>query len=238
MLIEIQPETPSTNAELIRRLRSGVYVPEGHWLITDRQTQGRGRQGRAWSDGAGNFMGSTVVRLGHGDPNPASLALITGLAVHEAVGSRLPPGHRPMLKWPNDLLVGAAKLAGILLERERDTVVVGIGVNLAVRPVIEGREAIAIAELDAVPDRDAFTADLARQFALELERWRSFGLGPIVARWIAAAHPVGTPLCVRTPGEEPFSGTFAGLGADGALQLRLGDGTTRTVHAGDVDLAA
>jgi BirA family biotin operon repressor/biotin-[acetyl-CoA-carboxylase] ligase len=95
-------------------------------LIADRQTAGRGRMGRDWLDGAGNFMGSTVVHPRFGDPPPSSLALLAGLAMHEVVSAYLPPPHRVMLKWPNDVMIGSAKLAGILLERVGDAVVVGL----------------------------------------------------------------------------------------------------------------
>jgi BirA family biotin operon repressor/biotin-[acetyl-CoA-carboxylase] ligase len=130
-------------------------------------------------------------------------------------------------------MLGTAKLAGILLERVADSVVVGIGVNLRFAPDLPDRETAA---LDA-PDRDAFAADLARQFDLELDRWRSFGLAPIVARWLAVAHPIGTPLSVGEPAEAPLAGAFAGLTEDGALKLRLADGATRVIHAGEVRLA-
>jgi BirA family biotin operon repressor/biotin-[acetyl-CoA-carboxylase] ligase len=97
---------------------------------------------------------------------------------------------------------------------------------------VPGRETVA---LDA-PDRNAFAADLARQFDLDLDRWRGFGLAPIVSRWLAVAHPLGTPLNVGEPGEVALSGTFAGLSEDGALLLRLADGSTRVIHAGEVRL--
>jgi BirA family transcriptional regulator, biotin operon repressor / biotin---[acetyl-CoA-carboxylase] ligase len=72
---------------------------------------------------------------------------------------------------------------------------------------------------------------------IELERWRNFGIEPVVRRWLAAGHPLGTALQVGEPGDEPLAGSFAGLTADGALQLTLADGTTRTIHAGEVRLA-
>ncbi len=235
--VELLAETGSTNSELIARLVRGDPVPTGQWLVADRQSAGRGRQGRAWFDGTGNFMGSTVVRSLPGDPPLHTLALVAGLAVHAAVSERLPAPSRASLKWPNDLMVGPAKLAGILLERAGDAVVIGVGVNLAVAPVVEGRETIALAAFGPAPDRDLFAVALARSFATDLERWRTYGLGPVIARWLAAAHPQGTPLHVGEPGEVPLAGTFAGLDADGALLLRLGDGTTRTIHAGEVRLA-
>lgn len=233
-MIEVVPETGSTNADIGARLRDGVYFPEGSWLVADRQTSGRGRQGREWSDGAGNFMGSTAVHLGPGDPLASTLALVTGLAVYEAVHSAMPDFESLCLKWPNDLMVGNAKLAGILLERQRNAVIAGIGVNLASAPGVPGRETVSLAELGSPVVRDVFAQWLAESFARELDRWRTYGLEPCLRRWLGAAHPPGTPLTVVLPGEEALTGTFAGLSDDGALQLRLMDGTTRTIHAGDV----
>ena len=237
-MIAFVSKTGSTNADLLDILRAGGRVGEGDWLVADRQSAGRGRQGRAWFDGAGNFMGSTVVRLGSGDPAPASFALAAGLAVYEAVVPLLPDPAPLRLKWPNDLTFAGAKLAGILLEREGDTLVVGIGVNLAAAPLIGNRRTIALAALAPAPDRDMFAGTLASSFALELQRWRSYGLDPLSRRWQAAAHPPATPLTVAAPGETPFTGIFDGLTGEGALRLRLADGTTRVMHAGDVFFAS
>jgi BirA family transcriptional regulator, biotin operon repressor / biotin---[acetyl-CoA-carboxylase] ligase len=231
-LIHTIPETGSTNADLAARLRGGEAVPEGFWLVADRQTAGSGRQGREWFDGAGNFMGSTVVYPGFGDPPAPSLALLAGLALFEVVSPLLPEPHRAMLKWPNDVLVGRAKLAGVLLEREGQAVIVGIGVNLASAPSLPDREATALSAYAPAPERDSFAEALARQFGIELERWRTFGLESIVNRWLAAGHPKGTPLQA-----DGLAGAFAGLTPEGALQLRLADGSTRTIHAGEVNLA-
>ncbi|MFT4026397.1 MAG: biotin--[acetyl-CoA-carboxylase] ligase [Novosphingobium sp.] len=231
-MIETVPETGSTNADLAARLARGDGVAEGAWLVADRQTAGKGRLGREWQDGAGNFMGSTLVHLRGGDPSPETLALVAGLAVHDLVAAKV----AAMLKWPNDVLVGGAKLAGILLERAGNSVIVGIGVNLTKAPQVEGRETIALADLGHQAGRDGFAAALAQQFAADLDRWRSFGLGPIIGRWIAAGHPVGTPLEVDDEGRR-LSGTFAGLTDTGALQLRLADGSLRAIHAGEVRIA-
>ncbi len=236
-MIRTVSETGSTNADLLAALRAGERMAEGEWLVADRQSAGRGRQGREWFDGAGNFMGSTVVRLAPNDPPPASFALAVGLAVYEAVLPLLPDPATLRLKWPNDVTYAGAKLAGILLEREGDALVVGIGVNLAQAPSIEGRATVALAAIGPPPDRDLFASALASSFALELERWRSYGLDPLSRRWRAAAHPLGTPLTVAPPGETPLSGSFDGLTDDGALRLRLADGSSRVMHAGDVFFA-
>ena len=230
-MIEYLAETGSTSADLAACLAAAERVPEGHWLVADRQTAGRGRLGREWFDGAGNFMGSTVVHSVFGDPPPSTLALVAGLALHEAIEAHLPPPQRAKLKWPNDVLVGSAKLAGILLERTGDAVVVGIGVNLVFAPTLPGRATIALADLTSAPSRDQFAQDLAAQFAVELGRWRAYGLPSVITRWLAVAHPLGTMLEA-----EELAGSFAGLTEEGLLQLRLGDGSLHTVNAGEVRL--
>ena len=236
-MIHIASRTGSTNADLLAQLRAAEHVAEGTWLVADRQDAGRGRQGRTWFDGLGNFMGSTVVHRHASDPSASSLALLVGLTLHEVIAPLVPPPHRAQLKWPNDVLIGGAKLAGILLEGEGAAVVVGIGVNLAAAPELKDRRTVALSAFGPAPDRDTFATALARQFVIELERWRNFGIEPVVRRWLAAGHPPGTALQVGEPGTEPLAGTFAGLTADGALQLTLADGTTRTIHAGEVRLA-
>ena len=236
-MIRTVAETGSTNADLIARLTGGEHVPEGHWLVADRQTAGRGRQGRTWFDGSGNFMGSTVVHPAPQDPPTHSLSLVAGLALYEALTGLVADPSALMLKWPNDVLLRGAKLCGILLERAGDAVIIGIGVNLAAAPDLPDRETVALADFGPAPDRDMFAAALAGALDRELERWRSFGLAPLLRRWLAVGTPHGTALCVHEPDGGRISGLFAGLDAEGTLQLRLDDGAIRAIHAGDVMLA-
>lgn len=136
------------------------------------------------------------------------------------------------IKWPNDLLAGPAKLAGILLEREGEAVVIGFGVNLAHCPEGLDRPVTSLtAVAGSAAEPGAFLEMLAETFSRWLARWRGEGLAPVRRRWLAAAHPPGTALA--TPVGE---GLFDGLAEDGALRLRLADGTVRTVNAGDVFL--
>ena len=234
--LDIVPETGSTSADLLARLAAGEAAQEGQWLVADRQSAGRGRQGRSWLDGPGNFMGSTAVRLLPQDPAPASLSFVAALAVYEAVLAQVPTPLSVRLKWPNDVLLDGAKLAGILLERAGDAAVIGIGVNLAWSPALPDRATGHLKRIGPAPDRDAFARDLAQSFDLELDRWRQFGLTPILSRWLAAAHPLGSPLAVHGADGSRVSGTFDGLEADGALRLRLADGAARVIHAGDVTI--
>ena len=141
-----------------------------------------------------------------------------------------------MLKWPNDLLIDGAKLSGILLERAGDAVVIGFGVNLAHHPTDTDRVATSLAAHEIAVDPADFIETLAEAFARWVERWRGEGIDVVRRRWVARAHPVGTPLTARLPDGSAIDGLFDGLDADGALILRLADGTRRVIHAGDVFL--
>lgn len=144
---------------------------------------------------------------------------------------------RPTIKWPNDLLIGPAKLAGILLERAGDQIVVGIGVNLAYPPDVEGRATVALADLGSRLTVTDFAVSLAAAFATELNLWRTQGLTPLIARWTERAHPRGTRLTISEGGDAGLTGAFDGLDDGGALRLRLDDGALRLVTAGEVRYA-
>jgi BirA family biotin operon repressor/biotin-[acetyl-CoA-carboxylase] ligase len=96
---------------------------------------------------------------------------------------------------------------------------------------------VALAQIGNCPDRDVFAQELAKAVDQEVERWRAFGLDPLIRRWDEAAHPIGTPLKAGEGQEPTATGTYAGLAPDGALQLRLADGTLRAIHAGEINLS-
>ncbi|GAA4006434.1 biotin--[acetyl-CoA-carboxylase] ligase [Sphingomonas humi] len=229
--IRFVERTGSTNSDLLGE----THAPEGEWLVAARQDHGRGRQNRQWESVSGNFHGSTLVRLRPTDPSPGILALAAGLALIRAIEAAA-PATGLMLKWPNDLLLGSAKLAGILLERQGDRVVAGFGVNLAHAPVIEGRETVALSSV-ALVSPEAFAPLLAAAFSRELQRWRDDPQA-LTALWLESAHPQGTPLSVHISADEKLSGTFAGLAQDGALRLALPGGEERRIHAADVMLGS
>lgn len=231
-MIRTVEATSSTNADCLALARDGV--DEGLWLRAGRQTAGRGRQGRAWLSPPGNLYASTIVRLRANDPPAATLALVTSVALDETVRLFLPAV--PVLKWPNDLLLDGAKLSGILLERADDAVVIGIGVNLAYHPTGIERVATSMAAHGVIVDPAPFLEALAEIFAHWLGAWRTEGIAPVRERWVARAHPVGSALNARLPDGSSLDGLFDGLDHDGALLLRLADGTRRVIHAGDVFL--
>jgi len=211
---------------------------EGFWLRAERQISGRGRQGRSWDSVTGNLFASTLVRLGDGDPPPASLALVVSLALYDAVAAFLPEVARASLalKWPNDLMLDGGKLSGILLEREGNAVVIGVGVNLARHPEGLDRPVTSLANHMMAPSPDIFLRELAERFAEWLAKWREPGLGAIRDQWLLRAHPPGSALTVHDPAGRALEGVFDGLEADGALRLRLADGSVHVMHAGDVFL--
>ena len=222
--------TGSTNADLLAD--SGAV--EGDWLVSLAQDSGRGRQGRAWESLNGNFFGSTLVVLKSGDPHAASLSLAAGIALIRAVEVAA-PATGLMLKWPNDLLMGGAKLGGILLERTGDRLVAGFGLNLVQAPDLAERPTAALA-LIALVSPQSFAPVLAGAFARALDMWRTDSQR-LTTGWMESAHPLGTALKVHASADEPVEGKFDGLEPDGAMRLLLADGSMRAIHAGDVALA-
>jgi BirA family biotin operon repressor/biotin-[acetyl-CoA-carboxylase] ligase len=229
------PETGSTNADLRQLAEAGGE--DGLWLRADRQTAGRGRQGRDWSSPIGNYYGSTLVRLRPGDPMAATLALVAAVAIEDAVRSCVPNiGARLALKWPNDLLIDGAKLSGILLERTGDAVIIGMGINLASAPDLSDRATTALVDHGVTVAPATMQALLADAMTRWLAVWRRQGLASIIERWEARAHPRSTPLTARLPDGQALTGVFDGLASDGALRLTLADGAAHVIHAGDIFL--
>jgi BirA family transcriptional regulator, biotin operon repressor / biotin---[acetyl-CoA-carboxylase] ligase len=234
-IFEEVAQTGSTNADLILRVPLGA--PESLWLRADAQDGGRGRMGRVWESPPGNLFASTIVRLRPLDPPAPSLAFIIALAVVDTI-KQIAPHVEAIIKWPNDILsADGAKLCGILLERSGDAVIIGVGLNLVHHPEGLDRSVNDLAALGAnCPHPQAVLEILANAFDIWLTRWRDTGLPVIFRAWQAGAHPVGTALSVNLPSGEVQEGLYAGLSDDGALQLRLADGSIRVIHAADVFL--
>jgi BirA family biotin operon repressor/biotin-[acetyl-CoA-carboxylase] ligase len=240
----------STNTEAMERARAGD--PGGLWVFAGEQTAGRGRRGRSWSTPPGNVAASllTVTRVPHAVA--ATLGFVAGLALRRAVAPLMaaarPDGADDLrLKWPNDLLAGGAKLAGILLEAEqlpggRIAVVVGIGVNVATAPTGLPYPATSLAALgagaDAAPDAATVFARLTDAFVAVHADWdEGRGLDRILDEWRASAAGVGRPVSV-TIGRDQVTGVFETIDPEGRLVLRAPDGAARLIAAGEVHFAS
>ena len=236
-LLAFVEETGSTNSDLLDRLVAGLPVTDGEWLIAARQSAGRGRLGRVWDSRTGNFHGSTVVNLQPADPPPHTLALVAAIALHDAVTDCTRGMVPAAIKWPNDLLIDGAKVAGIWAERQGSAIVVGIGVNLAYAPEIAGRQTVSLADLGhSVPVRQ-FAASLAQNLTIHLGQWREQGLSATVERWNSRALAAGTSLSISDGPQAGLTGGFDGLEQDGNLRLKLDDGRRVIINAGEVRLA-
>ena len=210
--VELAGEVDSTNAELLRR--AGAGAPHGLVVVADHQTAGRGRRDRRWEDEPGGAL--LVSVLLRPDVPPDQWFLLTfaaGLAAVEVVGGEL--------KWPNDVMVGDRKLAGLLAESDGGgAVVVGMGLNL--RPVaVEG--SVSLAELGRAMDRDAV---LARW--LEVYDRRLGALDDVLDDYRRACATIGHEVRVELP-HESFTGIAAGVTDEGHLVV-----AGREVTAGDV----
>lgn len=172
------------------------------------------------------------MQLRADDPLATTLSLAAGLALIEAVDVAS-PGHALMLKWPNDLLLNNAKLAGILLERSGDRVVIGFGVNLAAPPDLPDRRTASLA---GKIQPQAFAPLVAGSFSRILPLWRSNNSSALLRAWQERGHLPGTQVTVHVSKDDVVTGRFAGLEHDGALRLRLGDGEIRVIRAADVEL--
>lgn len=241
MTIRTVASTGSTNADLAAAAEAGL-ARDGDWLRAVEQTAGRGRQGRPWLGERGSLFASCVIALHRDDPPATTLALVCGLALLAAIDRHAPPGAPvPSLKWPNDVMLDEAKLAGILLERQGARVIAGFGVNVGSAPEVDGRRTVALTDAGWTVRADGLVETLAGTLAIELSAWRTSGAGVVVRRWQERAHPLGAPLSVHgaygaATVAGRITGYFAGLSPDGALRLADEAGRVVEVTGGDVAL--
>jgi BirA family transcriptional regulator, biotin operon repressor / biotin---[acetyl-CoA-carboxylase] ligase len=226
----------STNAEALNLARQGERGPL--WVTAVRQTAGRGRRGRAWISEPGNLY-ATLLLTGRTDAEHwPELSFVAALAVHDAIVD-LAAHLEPLLKikWPNDLLLGGRKFAGILIEGESGgsrAVAVGIGVNCANHPADTDHPATDLAAAAAPISPFALFDALADKMTARIVQWHGGqGFAAIRADWLARASGVGEDVRVRLADCE-ISGRFEAIDAAGGLVLRLPDGNGTTIAAGDV----
>ena len=230
-------ELDSTNTTAREMAAAGAA--HGTVVIADAQRRGRGRLGRSWASPTGkNLYLSALLRCTLPPERLAQIGLLAGVAtcetVHEWCGAEI--------KWPNDVLAGGRKVAGILTEMDgsggQRVVVLGIGVNLNAEladfPDELRDKAGSLRLASGVPiDRGRFAAQLLAALEARYEQWQRDGFAPIATAWRGLSPLVGRHIRVQEPGAI-VEGTVIDLSDDGALRLRLADGAEHRVIAGDV----
>ena len=234
-------ETQSTNADAMRLALKGEALPL--WVIADRQTSGRGRAGRAWVSPAGNLYTSVAFCCSAPMEKAGQLSLVAGISLFEAVRATtdLAQDAPLRLKWPNDILMGTAKMGGILVESTTARgspgflAVVGFGLNIASHPEDLGRAATSLGRHARAPSPAAVLDILAERFLDWLDVWKDGDDFAAIRRaWMERAGRIGEEISVNSA-DGPIRGTYRGLAETGALLAEV-DGQLREINHGDVAL--
>ena len=236
--LEFHPRVGSTNAVALEAARRGVA--EIHAVAADVQTAGRGRMGRAWQAPAGtSLLVSLVLRPRVDGPALATLPLLIGSVLAEVVAAHLREGRDEpdvALKWPNDLLVGGRKAAGILVERHPEAVIAGIGCNVdwrgLERPADLGQATSLAEEAGRTIDRWKLLAGLVGVLDRRYGEWQGDPAAAL-AGYRSRCATIGEGVRVERPGVAPLVGRATGIADDGRLLVATAAGEL-AVDAGDV----
>lgn len=223
----------STNVEALARGEDRL------WITAGQQSSGKGRRGRVWNSPAGNLYASLVL-VDPADPRRAAdLCFVAALALSDAIYATAPRAASAMaLKWPNDILIAGAKVAGILVEGAHRagefSAVIGCGVNVASHPGGTPYPATHLLASDAALNLDSFFAAMSDAFASRLTVWqRGAGFAEIRKAWLSRAAGLGRRIVVRLPSGD-IDGVFEALDTEGALVLLDDAGHRREVSAGEI----
>jgi BirA family biotin operon repressor/biotin-[acetyl-CoA-carboxylase] ligase len=237
---EIFDSIPSTQDLSLARLRAGRSGPG--WILTKEQTKGIGRHGKTWVGTKGNFMASRWEVMEIDVRRVPQLSFVTALAVYEMLRPIIPDTDQSMrIKWPNDILHRGRKLCGILVQTEATDkpdhlgVVIGIGMNLRVAPILEGYLTVALKEISPEAknlDAVALLHKLNGHLDGVLDLWRSKDFSDIAKAWLKRAYGRDRLVNVTQDGIS-LSGRITGLDDFGGLQIEA-DGQVHTVTGGDI----
>jgi BirA family transcriptional regulator, biotin operon repressor / biotin---[acetyl-CoA-carboxylase] ligase len=236
-----QARTPSTNADAFRLAEQGTA--EGTVVLADSQSGGKGRMGRIWSSPPGvNLYCSIILRPPVPPFEAPQLTFLSAVAVARAI--ELVVGLKPEIKWPNDVLIGGKKVAGLLNEMSAETdginfVILGIGVNLNMTaeqfpPDLRHPATSLLLETGRPVARARFAAVMLGELDRLYASFRSQGFGPVRDEWQQRCHAHGRELTVSDGSNEIVRGMFDGIDRFGALLVRRQDGTVERILSGDV----
>jgi BirA family transcriptional regulator, biotin operon repressor / biotin---[acetyl-CoA-carboxylase] ligase len=229
----------STNAEALRHGLQHRSEAAPLWITAHEQTAGRGRRGNNWISPRGNLYATLLMKDPASPGHAPELSFVAALSVHDAILDYAPQLRgRLTLKWPNDVLCGGAKIAGILLEGHRLdaslALAIGIGVNCLHHPSQTSYPATDLAAAGAKASAEDLFSALSRAMMQRLDQWRGGeGFSAIRSDWLDCAGGLGEEIQVRLL-DRTLVGRFEALDEAGCLLLRLADGSVETVVAGDV----
>ena len=236
----------STNAEAIARAREGERGPI--WFVTTEQTAGRGRRNRPWVAPRGNLASSILEVIPVAPAVAATLGFAAGLAletalrklsIEAALRSAGSGDVQFLLKWPNDVLAGQRKLAGILLEAETVAdgelaVVVGIGTNVVASPEGMPTPATSLHAIGVNVSAEELFLELSDGWAEHRAIWaEGGGFAEIRKAWLERATGLGQAVTIRSSGEM-IEGTFDSIDDQGCMVVRTRTGALVPITAGDV----
>jgi BirA family transcriptional regulator, biotin operon repressor / biotin---[acetyl-CoA-carboxylase] ligase len=229
----------STNAQALSLARGGERGPL--WVTAERQTQGRGREGRGWVSEPGNLYASLLLAAPAPPQRWPQLSFVAALAAHDAISqTAAPAGSGVAIKWPNDLMLDGAKLGGILIEGESGAnapVAIGIGLNCVSHPRVSDYTTTDLAAAGMNVSAAVLFAQLSKSMVERLLQWnRGEGFPSVRADWLGRAIGIGERISVRAAGLR-LSGEFESLDEEGRLLLRLPGGRISIISTGDVIMA-
>lgn len=227
-------EVGSTMDEARALVAAGEREP--FWVVADSQSRGRGRHGRAWYSPPGNLYATLALAEPCEPARGPELGFVAGIALHRAISAAAGLRHPALaIKWPNDLLLEDAKVAGLLLEGltfgGRFRVLIGFGVNVSSAPTDTPYPARALGPAAAGVTPGAVLYELSREIVAALSV-HALGFASIRADWLARAARMGQEARVRLPSGE-VAGVMSGVDESGRLLLRTSLGM-RTIDAGDL----
>ncbi len=242
--VQIFDELESTNTTALERARENA--DEGTIIVAKRQSFGRGRNNRVWSSPVGNLYCSTILRPQRDQQEWGQLSFVCALSI----GSVLDDFSLEWkLKWPNDVLCRGAKVSGILLEKESNFIIAGIGINVLQVPHVEGRivtsiwqeytalqqQSLLIASaVERILDADQVRLALQKHLTYWYDLWQEQGFQPIRDAWLQKAVGLNNRLKVSLPSGKIVEGVMLGIDAQGVLEIKTGDDMLEKITAGDV----
>lgn len=226
----------STNSEAKRLALSD---PSSNIVIlSEEQTQGRGRYGRKWESPKGNLLMSILMQVSCDWMKAAELSFVIGLAVYESITSIAKKHNIQLpiyLKWPNDIFIQDNKIGGILLESLTDNnkqwLVIGLGLNIEHASNMSTSSSLSLFKINT--NINEALNMIMNSFEHYKELWEKDGFSSIRALWLKHAYKLGQTVTISNI-NPPISGTFESINAYGAIEIRTPSGEIKTVSTGEM----